>query len=287
MSKYRKIESKIWNDAKFNSLSDEAKLLFFFLLTHPHLTALGAMRASINGLADELKWGEKAFREAFQEVFDKGMLKRDEGTCFIWLPNFLKYNKPESPNVVKSWDRWLEYLPECELKNELIQSVKSFLEDLGQAYMKALPEAFRKPMPNHEHEHEINNCRVADATQPVCEYLNDLASCDDVITRIFSHWQRVMHHSKAKLDGKRKLKIKSALKLGFSEEELKLAIDGCAKSDFHMGKNDKRQRYDGLDLILRDAEHVEKFIEIAKTDENSLNVVPMFSKSSEIFAGAI
>ena len=110
MSKYRKIDPRIWNDAKFNDLSSNAKLVFFLLLTHPHLTALGAMRASIAGLANDLRFTEKAFRESLGECFQNGLIKHDERACFVWLPNYLKYNKPGNPNVLSSWGTWLDYL---------------------------------------------------------------------------------------------------------------------------------------------------------------------------------
>ena len=165
MARYRKIDTRVWNDEKFRGLSDKGKLAFFFVLTHPHMTAIGAMRASIPGLACELGWSEKAFREAFQEALSKGMAAHDEKACLVWLPNFLKYNKPESPNVVKSWDSALDLLPECDLKNKVIQYVKAFLEALPKAFREALPEAFReafrKGMPNQEQEQE------QDITPPV------------------------------------------------------------------------------------------------------------------------
>ena len=103
MSVYRKIYTKIWNDEKFRSFSDGGKLVFFFLLTHPGMTSIGAMRGTIPGLAAELGWTTEAFREAFQEAYAKGIVEHDERASFIGLPNFLKYNKPESPNVVKAW----------------------------------------------------------------------------------------------------------------------------------------------------------------------------------------
>ncbi len=148
--KYRKIDPKIWNDEKFRILSDRGKLAFLFLLTHPHMTPLGAMRATSPGLAAELGWSEKAFREAFQEAFIKDMVKADERACFIWLPKFLKYNPPESPNVVKAWVKSLDDLPECDLKVQCIQRAKAYAEDLP----KAFGEAFAKTMPNQEQEQE-------------------------------------------------------------------------------------------------------------------------------------
>lgn len=157
MGRYRKIDTRIWNDAKFRNLSDRAKLAFFFLLTHPHMTSLGAMRATVPGLAMEIGWPEKAFREAFREALAKGMAKHDEEACFLCLPNFIRYNPPESPNVVKSWLTCVDLLPECESKVQLLQHVKAFGEGLGEGFRKAfafLEKALPKGMPNPEQEQE-------------------------------------------------------------------------------------------------------------------------------------
>ncbi|ACL06264.1 hypothetical protein Dalk_4586 [Desulfatibacillum aliphaticivorans] len=154
MGKYRKVEVAIWNDKNFREFSDSGKLVFLFLITHPHMTSLGAMRASQNGLADELGWQPKAFSKAFEEALSKGMVKYDERACFVWLPKFLKHNGPESPNVVKSWGKALDMLPECVLYYELLQHVKRYTESLSEGYRKALPKDFSKAMPNQEQEQE-------------------------------------------------------------------------------------------------------------------------------------
>ena len=153
MAHYRKIDPRMWNDEKFRSLSMEGKLAFVLLLTHPHMTALGAMRATIPGLAAELG-DPKAFGEAFREVFAKGLAKHDEKASCVYLPRFLKYNKPESPNVIKAWVHCIDLIPECGLKNEVIQEVKDYAEALPEAFGKALPEAFAKAMPYQEQEQE-------------------------------------------------------------------------------------------------------------------------------------
>lgn len=154
MSHYRKIDTRVWNDKKFNELTDDGKLVFFLLLTHPYLTSLGAMRASLPGLACDLKWSSERFGRAFDESNHKKMVFYDETFSFIWLPNFLKYNRPESPNVVKSWIKSLDYLPECSFKKNLIKNVESFIETLPESFQEALPKAFRKNMPYQEQEHK-------------------------------------------------------------------------------------------------------------------------------------
>jgi hypothetical protein len=154
VARYRKIDPKIWNDRKFRELSDSSKLAFFLLLTHPSMTAVGAMRATIAGLAAEMKWTEEAFREAFAEISGKGMAEHDPKASFMALPNFLSYNAPESPNVVKGWTSAIDLIPECSLRDVHFQRVKAFIKGLPESFQEVLPEAFRKSMPNQEQEQE-------------------------------------------------------------------------------------------------------------------------------------
>ncbi len=154
MSRYRKIDTRTWNDLKFNRLSDDGKLEFFLLLTHPHLLPIGAMRGTILGLASEIHWSIERFQKGFHEILNNNMVKYDEQSAFIWLPNFIKYNLPASPNVVRSWEDYLDYLPECSLKDELISSVAVFVEKLSGSFREALPKAFAKTLPNQEQEQE-------------------------------------------------------------------------------------------------------------------------------------
>lgn len=157
MSRYRKVSVRIWNDAKFASLSDDGKLVFFFLLTHPHMTPLGAMRATQEGIAAELGWHPERLREAFREGLTKGLFVADEKARCIALPRFIAHNPPESPNVVKAWVKCLDDIPECDLKTQVIQTAIAFAQGMPEAFWKAcvsLREVLAKNMPNQEQEQE-------------------------------------------------------------------------------------------------------------------------------------
>ncbi len=84
----------------------------------------------------------------------------------------------------------------------------------------------------------------------------------DVIAEVFAYWQKVMDSPRSQLDDKRRKAIKGALKL-YEPRQVCEAILGCSRSAWHMGENDRRAKYNGLDLILRDAEHIDKFMELA------------------------
>jgi hypothetical protein len=82
----------------------------------------------------------------------------------------------------------------------------------------------------------------------------------DLTTKVFEHWRTAMGHERARMDISRQKVIRARLADGYTVEDLCLAVDGCAASAFHMGENEKGIRYDSLTLILRDADHVDKFI---------------------------
>lgn len=138
MARYRKVDPRIWNDAKFRGLSDNAMLVFFMLLTHPSMTSLGAMRGTVAGLAEEKGWTVEVFRKAFGEVIDKGMAEHDPKACFIGLPNFIRHNQPESPNVVKAWIGSINLLPECALRDKTVARAVAVAKAKGEAFAEAL-----------------------------------------------------------------------------------------------------------------------------------------------------
>lgn len=78
---------------------------------------------------------------------------------------------------------------------------------------------------------------------------------------VFDHWKQVCNHPKAVLDAKRRRAIQDRLKQ-FSVEDCKRAIDGCRASPWHQGANDRGKVFDDIDLIFRDAKHVEDFIRV-------------------------
>jgi|ERR1035437_7014825 hypothetical protein len=156
MSRYRKIETRMWADSRFRELSSpgpSGKYLLIFLLTGPQTNNIpGLCRAGEMALAEELEWSAEAFQEAFGELSRKGLAEADWKAHVVWVPNAIKYNQPESPNVVKSWRHAWDEIPECPLKSIAHKRLKAFMEDLGQAFAKAFAEACPQPLPNQEQE---------------------------------------------------------------------------------------------------------------------------------------
>jgi hypothetical protein len=161
--RYRKVDPRIWNDEKFMSLTDDGKLAFFFLLTHPHMTSLGAMRATIAGLAAEIGWTQQRMDDAIGHGKSLGMIDGNKNCSYIGLPNFLKYNEPEGPNsVTKAWIEALNMVPECDEKRILIARCKIYLDKKSDEFKHAIGHAIwdvfdmpsNMPCPIQEQEQE-------------------------------------------------------------------------------------------------------------------------------------
>ncbi|OED40256.1 hypothetical protein ACH42_17240 [Endozoicomonas sp. (ex Bugula neritina AB1)] len=83
------------------------------------------------------------------------------------------------------------------------------------------------------------------------------------VTEIFQFWQTTLNHPQSRLDEKRRKQIRAALKIGYSVDDLKTAILGCAMTPFNQGKNEQGQKYDGLHVILKNADQIDRFINTA------------------------
>lgn len=104
--------------------------------------------------------------------------------------------------------------------------------------------------------------RTRTRTEQEQELINTSPSAPDSVQEIFSCWQKTMSQPKTKLDPARITKIKNALKLGYSVRQLKQAIEGCGRDDWHMGKNAQNKKYNSIGLIFRNADKIDGFLDM-------------------------
>lgn len=212
-----------------------------------------------------------------------GMIEYDERACCLVVTNFLKYNKPESPNVVKSWGFALDSIPECYIKFKLIQRVKDLLKGFPEAFYKALPEGFRKALPKDFREGSINYSDIPfqeglinffvdpslnqeqeqeqEQEQDLNKNIVEQARRSDAL-KIFETWKVELRHEKAKFNVPRRRAVYARLKEGYTCEQILAAIRGIKNSPHHMGRNDRHTVYDDLSLICKDGRYIEKFADL-------------------------
>lgn len=197
MARYRKIDVRMWGDERFRRLSPIPPCgqgLFLYLLTAPETGNVpGLYRAGEAGLSEGLGWDLEAFREAFGEAFRQGLVKADWKARVLWVPKAIKYNVPESPNVVISWRTAWDEIPECDLKAEAHRTLESFLEGLTEGYREAFAKACPKPSPqplaNQEQEQEQEQEEAFAASPPAGPVPADLQAAWNAHAPPLPKWQ--------------------------------------------------------------------------------------------------
>jgi hypothetical protein len=271
--RFRTIHMKMWADEKFQALSPlppSGQSLWIYLLTGPHTGVIpGVFSAGRAGLAESLGWSMEAFGEAFGEVFQEGLIEVDWHARFVWIPKAILYNKPQSPNVILSWQKDWILLPECPLKVRVRDELEALVGGLGEAFGKAFGEAFDKPSGKPmaksraiaEQEQEQEQEGKPNPLTPTSSSPKTANVDRAIVGEVFAYWQQTMHSPRSILDDRRQRSIRAALAMGYNADQLCRAIHGCSLTPHNMGHNDRNQRYVGLDLILRDADHIDRFIE--------------------------
>lgn len=88
---------------------------------------------------------------------------------------------------------------------------------------------------------------------------------ESLIAEVYEYWLMVMRPEAKRvpgLDEMRRRKIGWAIH-DYGVSGCKQAIDGCAASDWHMGRNSERKRFDSIELIFRNQQKVERFMEMS------------------------
>jgi hypothetical protein len=86
------------------------------------------------------------------------------------------------------------------------------------------------------------------------------------IRSVFAVWLEATgkHPTRTQLSPKRQRLIRNALK-SYPLEDVTAAVRGWRHSAFHRGENDGGKPYHDLELLLRDAQHIEKFRDLELT----------------------
>lgn len=124
MSRYRKVQTRVWTDEKFRRLSaprPNARDLWLYLLCGPRTCICpGLVVARVAVMADDLGWPARPTEKCLAEIVDAGMARADRVAGLVWLVNALNQpeHAPASPSVVVARRREFDELPDCALRDE-------------------------------------------------------------------------------------------------------------------------------------------------------------------------
>jgi len=103
------------------------------------------------------------------------------------------------------------------------------------------------------------------------------ASLNPVVREIFDYWVQAMGAIKSIASKDRLSAISARLAEGFTPEDIREAIDGCARNPFNMGQNDTGTKYNDIKLICRSASKIEQYKSTTGKPQN--NRAPVAAES--------
>jgi hypothetical protein len=203
-------------------------------------------------------------RRALQVLVDTGLFDVDErGNVFIH--DFLDYNGSS------------------EERSAQISRARSEAGRRGAAARwqrdpepsEPMANANSKPMANANGKTERQN--APDPTRPLNSNSHVEPGLDEtedsrragVVDRVFAAWRQATGKTaRTRLDPKRRRTIANAAKT-YPEQDLIDAVRGWRHSPHHRGENPQRMVYNDITLLLRDAEHIERFRDLERAHRRS------------------
>jgi cobalamin biosynthesis Mg chelatase CobN len=105
--------------------------------------------------------------------------------------------------------------------------------------------------------------------------------------RVFDFWVTDTGKTKAKFISKRRTRIESRLREGYTVDELCAAIRNRRNDSHLMGQNDRGTVYDGISTLLRDGEQVERLRDLTEAPRPNRGQLPLGrpTKAGDLLAG--
>lgn len=294
MRDYSKVGPQFWIGKTGKALRKhgfEAQMVGLYLLTSPHANMLGLYYVPKTFIAHETGLGMEGASKGLQGCIEAGFCHYDEDSEMVWVIEMARFQIADQLKDkdlrIKGVQSEYDSLPENPFLAAFYDMYASAFCMSSKRDESSPLEAPSKPLPSQEQEQEQEQKQEQD--QALVE--RRVASPDrDVIAEVFAYWQKTMNSPGSKLDDKRRKAIVNALKL-YEPRQVCEAILGCSRSVWHMGQNDRHRKFNGLDLILRDAEHIDMFVELASKrttgpesieDRNARILAELMAKDSTV-----
>ena len=236
----------------------EGALVALYLMTSPHSNMLGLYYQPILYMAHETGLGIEGAKKGLQVCIEAGFCAFDEASEMVWVYEMAAYqiaNELKASDLrCKGVQKDYETVQDCPFLDAFFDRYHDAFHLKKRRSTKAPSKPHRSQEQEQEQEQEQTHLSLtSESATPAAEQT-------DEVEQIFGYWQKTMESPKSRLDDKRRKAIKGALAMGYTPRDLCRAIRGCSLTPHNMGQNDRGQRYNGIALILRSADQIDRFI---------------------------
>lgn len=156
--RYYRISTRFWDDERSAKWPDAMKLAAVYFMTCKHRQLEGIYVLPLKYAASDLGWTEKRIRKVITFLESEGFLRYDASSNLLLIRNSLKYQTPESDNVIKGAIRRINDLPQSPLLLEFQELVAKhclrrgapvfaavFSEEVDQVMKRRFPRPLEQP----------------------------------------------------------------------------------------------------------------------------------------------
>lgn len=136
MREFGKISVSIWRSKKFLSLgqNDDARLLYFYLHTCPHVNSAGCFILPEGYACADLGWEPIRYRYGIETLSKAYLIGFDEAESLIRIVDYLKHGGFANPKHAAGTVKLAMQLPQC------LETARLFRDLLDQPFVRVTPE---------------------------------------------------------------------------------------------------------------------------------------------------
>lgn len=257
MRDYGVVSPKFWIGETGKQLRGDnvAQLIALYLMTSPHAAMTGVYHCPLFYISHDTGIAMQGSKKALRRLIQAGFCEYEDPSETIFVVRMAAYQiaeslKPDDKRVV-GLKREVDKMTCTRLKQRFLEVYGRVFHLVAEGWIGSPNEGPSKPhaSQDHDHDHDQEHDHDHDQEQTTSAEASDV----DIV---FRHWQSVHAHPRSALDDKRRTLITKQLKI-YSADALCQAITGYLNSPYHMGKNESQTKYDDIELMLRDAKHID------------------------------
>ena len=159
MRDYGKISTSIWNSRKFGKVPDDARLLYLYLHTCPHVNSVGCFVLKDGYATADLGWSVERYLEALDSLSKAFLVGFDRGENLVRVVNFLKFDPFTNPKHAQGAVKLALGLPDSPEKLNALNDIAGCRHteklDILHREIDRLSKGYRNPEPEPEPEPEF------------------------------------------------------------------------------------------------------------------------------------
>lgn len=126
MTRYATVWSDVWDDDRFLKCSNDAKVLYMFLISNHATNLIGYYQAPRNLAQASLSFGTEEFDTILNEIADAGLIAISSDRKYVLIKGYLKFNKINGDSQFKKLKVELEHIERNSLDSTFVSEINRF-----------------------------------------------------------------------------------------------------------------------------------------------------------------